>query len=144
MPTEVNKDLIRRYFEEVWNRGNLTVVEELQDPQYVEHSKRFIPMWRRAFPDLHMTVDTLMAEGNMVVIGITSRGTHLGTLEGDLLPSWFPQPLSPTGKQVEYKGIFFYSIVAGKIQREGHWGILDWISLLQQLGFTLSLDEVGG
>jgi predicted ester cyclase len=99
-------------------------------------------MWRRAFPDLHMSVDTLVAEGNTVVAGLATQGTHLGILEGHLLPSWFLQPLPPTGKRIDHRGIFFFSIGAGRIERKNHWGILDWITLLRQLGFTLSLNKV--
>jgi predicted ester cyclase len=140
MSLEQNKELIRRYFDEAWNRGNLAILAELQDPEYVEHSKQFIPMWRQAFPDFHISIDTLVAEGNTVVVGSSTQGTHLGTLEGHLLPSWFPQPLPPTGNHIDFRGIFFYSIAAGRIERKNHWGILDWITIVRQLGFTLSLD----
>jgi predicted ester cyclase len=143
MPLEENKALILRYFAEVHNQGNLAILAELQEPEYAAQTRQFIPLWRRAFPDLQVTVNELVAEGNRVVADLTFQGTHQGVLEGQLLPAWFPQSLPPTGKRVAYRGIYFFTIAAGKMQSEGHSGIADWMALLGQLGFAPAPDLVG-
>ena len=130
---EENKAFLRRYFEEIWNKGNLALLGAFLVPEYVEHSKAFVPAWRTAFPDLHMTLDELIAEGDKVIAGFTMRGTHQGELKGEKLP-WLPRPLPSTGKRVEMRGLFVYVIQGGKIQRHGHWGLMDYLGLLRQLG----------
>lgn len=131
MPIDENKTIVRRFFDEVYNHNNLAVCDELQEPEYATFQREWIPMLRRAFPDLHVTVDDLVAEEDKVVAAITVRGTHEGTLSGELI-QWLTDPVPPTGNRIEVKGIFIYPIVNGKIAavREG---IGDWLALLQQL-----------
>jgi predicted SnoaL-like aldol condensation-catalyzing enzyme len=97
MSTENNKALVRRFYEEVWNKGNLTAVDELIAPNYVNHfdapanvsvperfqqgrqeTKQFIPQWLTTFPDLHFIVEFQVAEGDLVVTHGTACGTHQG------------------------------------------------------------------
>lgn len=129
---EDNKALIRHYFEEVWNKGNLDLLDRIMVPEYVTHSKVFVPTLRDAFPDLHITLDDLIAEGNKVVVGFTSRGTHQGDLNKEKM-GWLPFSVPATGKPVEYKGLFIYIIVDGIIQRDGHWGLTDALGMLRQV-----------
>ncbi len=89
MPTEEeNKAIFRRYIEEVFNQGNLEIAEEIFD-RYIAHQpdgstlergpedvKRFIGEFRSAFPDLRISIDEQIAEGDKVVNRITFRGTH--------------------------------------------------------------------
>jgi predicted ester cyclase len=87
---EENKALLRRFFEEVYNRGNLAVADELVAEGYVSHNKldsqvlgpegieRAATMQRDAFPNLHTTIEHLIAEGNEVVVRGRDTGTHTG------------------------------------------------------------------
>ena len=75
-----------------------------------------------AFPDLHYTVEDLVAEGDKVVVRYTGRGTQQGELWG----------IPPTGKQMTYTGILIWRFAEGKIAE--HWAEPDRLGLMQQLG----------
>ena len=133
MSTEANKVLVRRFFEELWNQGNLVVADELLAPEHLHHFpgedihgpdgvKHLISGLRSAFPDFHLSTDDVIAEADQVVMRFTIRGTHQG--EGMGLP--------PTGKRVVYTGIDIFRISGGKIVER--WGEVDMLGLLQQLG----------
>ena len=108
MPTEEqNKASFRRYLEEAWNQSNLEVVDEIFD-RYVSHQpdgsvlergpedvKRFVGEFRSAFPDLRISPDDQIAEGDKVVSHGTIRGTHQGEFRG----------MAPTGEEREIKGM---------------------------------------
>jgi steroid delta-isomerase-like uncharacterized protein len=137
---EKNKAMVRNTFEEVWNRGNFSVVNERFSTDYVGHSineiqgpeggKQFAAMMRSAFPDFHYTVKDEIAEGDKVVHRWTVRGTHEGQFQG----------ISPTGKQVTITGISIYRIANGKIV-EG-WTNADMLGLMQQLGAVQEPERV--
>jgi predicted ester cyclase len=90
MSAEENKALVRRFFEEAWNKGNVAAVDEFMATDYVEHPlsselppgaeglKQLIIAYRSAFPDLKLTLDDIFAEGEMVAFRWSVRGTHLG------------------------------------------------------------------
>jgi predicted ester cyclase len=134
MSTEENKANARRVFEEVFNKGNLSVVDELIATNYVGHApgmpdfkgpegfKQYATMNRTAFPDLRMTTEDTVAEGDKVVNRWTARGTHKGDLMG----------IAPTGKQVTMTGMVITRYVGGK-QVEA-WVLSDMLGMLQQLG----------
>ncbi len=134
MSTEDNKALDRRGFEEVWNKGNLAVVDELNDANVVTHNppgpplrgteafKQFVLMYRRAFPDMQLTIEDQIAEGDKVVTRWTARGTHQGELMG----------IPPTGKQATVTGITVGRVVNGKFVES--WSNFDALGLMQQLG----------
>ncbi|MCB0144029.1 MAG: ester cyclase, partial [Caldilineaceae bacterium] len=67
MSTETNKAIVRRLWEEVWNQGNLSVCDEIFDADYAAHEKGFVPVLRAAFPDLHFTIEDMIAEDDKVV-----------------------------------------------------------------------------
>jgi steroid delta-isomerase-like uncharacterized protein len=130
-----NKAIFRRYFEEVLNTGDLTLVDELIAPNYVSHYptgydfgggpddvKQIVTMVRTAFPDVHFTVEDMIAEGNKVVGRWTFRGTH----EGDFMG------IPPTGRKAAVMGIAIYRIADGKIAEA--WVAWDAMGLMQQLG----------
>src|ERR671917_1513061 len=113
MSEEVNKAIFRRYIDEVGNQGNLEVADEIFD-RYIAHQpdgstlergpedvKRFQRQWRSAFPDIRISIDEQIAEGDKVVNRITIRGTHQREFRG----------MAPTGKEIELKGtsIFRFS-----------------------------------
>jgi steroid delta-isomerase-like uncharacterized protein len=134
MPAD-NKAQSRRVIEEVWNKGNLEVIDELvardhvlNDPSYPdpgrgpESVKRFVRMYREAFPDVRITIDDQIAEGDKVVTSWTARGTHRGALMG----------IPPTGKKAEVSGILIDRFSGGKIAETlGRW---DTLGLLRQIG----------
>jgi len=138
MSIEDNKAHVRRYLEEAWNMGNVGIIDELMASDYArymsgpaqplnrEGQKQRITALRKAFPDLHLTIDDLIAEGDKVVFRITLRGTHQGAFMG----------IAPTGKPVTVTAIDIARFVNGKIVE--HWGQMDSLGLMQQLGVASS------
>jgi steroid delta-isomerase-like uncharacterized protein len=133
MSTEDNKATIRRFHEEVWSQGKLTVVDELCAPNFIyntptgpihglEGFKQFATMYRTAFPDLQVPIEDMIAEADKVVTRWTARGTHKGDLMG----------IPPTGKQVTVTGILIGRFEGGKFT-EG-WIDFDALGMMQQLG----------
>lgn len=133
MSTEVNKAHVRQFFEEIYDGNNLAVCDEILEAEFAAFEKAWVPTWRTAFPDLTMTVDTLIAEGDQVVAAVTMRGTHTGVLDGDLV-NWLTSRLEPTGKQVEINGIFIYRIFNDRLLNAPHHAMGDWLAMLRQLG----------
>jgi steroid delta-isomerase-like uncharacterized protein len=129
-----HKALSRRVIEACFNQGNLALADELYAPDYVDHSappgfppgvagfKQQVAMYRAAFPDVHVTIEDQVAEGDKVVTRWTGRGTHQGELMG----------IAPTHKAVTVTGIAIDRIVAGKIVE--HWENFDQLGMLVQLG----------
>ncbi len=85
-----------------------------------------------AFPDLHVTPEDVIAEGDSVVARLTSRGTHQGEFQG----------IPPTGKQITLTGIEVFRIADGTIAER--WGEFDFLGLLQQLGVIPSPAQPSG
>jgi len=138
MDTNQNKALVRRFTEEVWNKGNLDVVTEIFAEDYVRHDlrpgnplpgpegqKRIAADFRAAFPDLHTTIDLVVAEANMVVVRWTTEGTHTG--------HWGNVP--PTGKRASFSGVNIFRIESGKVVEL--WNHRDDLGLMQQLGVPI-------
>jgi steroid delta-isomerase-like uncharacterized protein len=132
--SEANKALVRRFTNEVMNRGNLRVVDEIVAPNAVNHSsppgfpagtagvKQMATMYRSAFPDVRITIEDLVAEGDRVAARWSATGTHRGELMG----------IPATGKRVTVTGIEINRIVDGKIVE--HWESFDQLGMMQQLG----------
>jgi steroid delta-isomerase-like uncharacterized protein len=143
MSTEDNKAHVRQYLEEAWNKGNVGIIDELMTSDYARYmsgptqslnrdgQKQRITTFRKAFPDLHLTIDDLIAEGDQVVFRITLRGTHQGAFMG----------ISPTGKPVTVTAIDIARFVNGKIVE--HWGQMDALGLMQQLGVIPAPGQTG-
>jgi steroid delta-isomerase-like uncharacterized protein len=141
MPQE-NERLMRRFFEEVWNRGDYAIVDDLLAGDYVGHSppdeihgpeggKRFVAALRGAFPDIHFTIEDQIADGDRVVARWTARGTQTGAFQG----------LPPTGKQAVATGITIFRVANGKAV-EG-WTNFDALGLLRQLGVVAAPGRAG-
>ena len=133
MSTEQNKALVRRIFEEGLNQNKPAVFDELIAPSYVNHDlpapapgvegfKMVIGLFLSAFPDMRVTLEEELAEGNMV----TTRGYFTGTHKGDF------QGIPPTGKQVNVKYIDIWRVENGKLVE--NWVRLDELGMMQQLG----------
>jgi predicted ester cyclase len=139
MSTEDNKTLVRRFYEEVFNQKNTAAIDEFIDPHGVDHAappgtpdgiegqKQLIGMYLTAFPDLHFTVEDLIAEGDKVVDRLTARGTHQGEFMG----------ISPTGKHTTVTAIDITRVADGKFVE--HWLEMDTLGMLQQLGVVPSM-----
>lgn len=134
MSTEENRTIVRRVTSEVVSDGNLAAADELIAPNYVYHGtgvpdmhgvegfKQVIAMYRTALPDLQLTIEDMIAEGDKVATRFVVRGTHRGPL----------LDVAPTGKQITVAGIFISRIVGGKIAEE--WENLDALGMMHQLG----------
>lgn len=138
MGTEENKALMRRVVEEAFNRRELGVLDELfAGAAFVAHYpgvtlrgaaalRGAVAQLHARFPDLHVVIDDLVAEGDKVTVRVTFRGT--------LAQEWHAQGLvcRPTGTPVTWASLFISRIADGKVAEE--WEIMDRFGLLQQLG----------
>lgn len=135
MSNERNRELVRRMVEEMFNRGNLNLADEFLAPEFAEREElppgipsgregviQLTTMLRSAFPDFKATIDDMIAEGDKVVIRQTWRGTHKGEFMG----------IPPTGKSVSIKVIDIIRVDGGKFVE--HWGQMDTMGMMQQLG----------
>jgi predicted ester cyclase len=134
MSTEVNKASVRRFYDEVFNKKNRAAIDEFIAPNQVDHAappgtpgglagaKQLLGMYLTAFPDFHLTVEDMIAEGDRVVARFTMRGTQQGAF----------MDIPPTGKQVTVTAIDINCISGGKSVE--HWIEMDTLGLLQQLG----------
>lgn len=132
--SESNKAIKRRCAAEVFTEGKLALVDEMFASNFVYHEptghevhgpeavKQQAIMYRTAFPDLKVTINDMIAEGDKVVTHYTVQGTHHGELMG----------IPPTGKQVTLAGIVIDRFSGGQIVEE--WEIADALGLMQQLG----------
>jgi predicted ester cyclase len=137
-----NKALVRRYIEEVFNQRNLAAVETFLAPHGIDHTlpptlptdltgtKTAIAMFLRAVPDLQVTLEDVVAEGDRVAVRYTSRGTQRGPFG----------PIPATGRPVQISSYLTARIADGKIVEM--WGLDDQLGLLQQLGVIPALVAV--
>ena len=134
MSTEDNKNLIHRFIEEIINTGNIDSIGNYISPEYVEvhegkrhalgieGAKAHIIGVRQTYPDLHLTIEHQIAEGEWVATCITARGTHKG--------SWFG--IKPTGKPVVFTGVNVNKVVDGLIVEHG--GAANMLGPLLEIG----------
>ena len=145
MSTEQNKALARRIMEEVINQGNASLADELFAPDFVEHEelppgipsgieavKTLFTMFRGAFPDFQVKVDDLIAEGDKVVVRSTWSGTHKGEFMG----------IPASGKRVSFGVYDTIRMADGKVVE--HWGQMDNMGLMQQIGAIPAPGAVAG
>ena len=131
---EQDKHLIRTFYEEVLNKGDLDRIPELcsedivdhesppEMPQGIEGIKAFVSMFREAFPDLRVTVEDELAEGDRAAARSRWTGTHDGQFMG----------VPPSGNRIDIEAIDIIRIVDGKAAE--HWGVTDNMELMQQIG----------
>lgn len=137
--SEANKTVSRRFVEEAFNGGKYEVLEELIAPTYVNHDpatgdvtgidgvQQSIDGYRSAFPDLRITIEEQIAEGDLVATRWTAIGTHKGELMG----------VAATGKEATVTGLTLDRIKDGKILES--WTNWDTLGMLQQLGVIPAL-----
>jgi pSer/pThr/pTyr-binding forkhead associated (FHA) protein/ketosteroid isomerase-like protein len=132
---EEHREMFERWFEELWNKKNYSITQELVHPDFTAHGAGgqdikqgpngvadMVRTWHTAFPDGKMTMDDIITEGEFSVIRMTFRGTHTGDFYGN----------PPSGNKVEVTSIGIDRVVDGKIT-EG-WGELNMLGLMQQIG----------
>ena len=129
---QANKAVIRRLVTEVLDGGRLEVIDELYAPELAPAARRWITPFRASFPDVHMEVIDLIAEGDKVVGRFTCSATHLGNWLGH----------APTGRRFEQVDeVAIFRLRDGRIANT--WSLEDNLSRLQQLGLTVSPDPGG-
>lgn len=120
---EHNKEAVRRLVDEVLNAGRLEAIDELYPPALAPRATRWIAPFRVSFPDVHMEVVDLIAEGDKVVGRFRCSGTHLGAWRGH----------APTGRRFErIDEVYIFQFSDGKIVQA--WGLEDTLRRLEQLG----------
>jgi steroid delta-isomerase-like uncharacterized protein len=140
MSIESNREIIRRYFEEVWNEGDISVLDEIIDPGFINHTpstpepivgpddlKPVVIILRAAFPDLKFTIEDEIYDGDKAVVRCTMQGTHLGHLFG----------IPATGKSIKVNHIQIDRIVDDKITE--HWRLTDELEMYRQVGAMKAL-----
>jgi steroid delta-isomerase-like uncharacterized protein len=135
---EKNKDLIRVYTAEFWNKQNMAVYDEYLSTDLIVHNpdadlnyeqfKGLCQAYFAAFPDLNITTDEIIAEGDKITKVWTANCTHKGEL----------MKIPATGKQIRVKGIELFRIADGKIAEI--WAVMDNLGMLQQLGVIPSME----
>ncbi len=132
--TEGNKAQFLRTYEELFNKGNVAIADELVTPDFLNHeaptgmdrgpeSMRYaVIMLRTAFPDLHFTIEELVAEGDIVTGRLTMTGTHQGPFQG----------IPPTGRSFQEAQMHFVRFRDGKAIE--HRAVRDDLGMMQQLG----------
>jgi len=133
--SEANKEIVRRFFEEGGNKRNLAVFDEIVVEDFKDHApmphppgrqglKQMLGGFQAALPDMRITVEDLVAEGDRVVARLTVGGTHKGPLMG----------VPATGKRLSWTAIHLFRIQGGRIVER--WAEADVAGMLRQLGLV--------
>jgi predicted ester cyclase len=134
MSAKKNKNIVRRYYEEVVNTGNIDKIEDFISEEYteifdgkrhsvgIEGAKAHVVGVRQTYADLHLSIERQIAEDELVVTCITARGTHVG--------SWLG--IKPTGKLVTFTGVNVDRVVGGRIVLHG--GAANMLGPLLEIG----------
>jgi len=134
--TANNADLLRRWFDEIWNRGNVDAADELLAPKAILHEtavagdgkqtldefKAMARAFRDAMPDIRFHVDETLQDGSRAAARVTVTGTHTGSGLG----------IAPTGRSVRISGIVMIRAAGGRTV-EG-WSNFDMLGFYDQLG----------
>ena len=142
--SEENKALYRRTFEEVFNKGDLAIVDDLVAPDFLNHevpsgmknrgpdsTRQIVKMLRTAFPDLHVTIEELVADQDTVAGRVTMSGTHLGPFQG----------IPPTGRSFQQAHMHFVRFRDGKAIE--HRAVRDDLGMMRQLGLIAAPANAG-
>jgi steroid delta-isomerase-like uncharacterized protein len=135
MSAEYNKELVRRFYEEVWRKGNVDVADDVFARDYVRHDlrateaapgpegqKQIARAFRAAFPDLTFEVEIDVAEGDYVAARWTASGTHSGRWGN----------VDATGRFVIFSGVNIFRFERGLVAEM--WNHRDDLGLQDQLG----------
>jgi len=132
MTTEENKTIVRRFMTEVLQQGDMSVIDQICAPNYVnrltgqgiDSFKQINQLMKTAIPDYHFTIENLVAEGDQVVARFTMTGTITGSVMGS----------KPSGKAFSVRGLTYYRLSNGKIVEDDPITNQD---LMQLLGVKL-------
>jgi predicted SnoaL-like aldol condensation-catalyzing enzyme len=139
---EANKLLIKSFIQEVFNKHNLTAIDKYYAPNAIQHNpiaaqgrqeykQSFIPFFS-IFPDIHATIEHILAENSVVVVFLNWTGTHKGDFQGILA----------TNKPITMRTADLFRIGANDTIVE-HWNVVDSLNLLKQIGvITLNQSSV--
>jgi predicted ester cyclase len=142
MSIEAHKTIVRRTFEEIFNQGNLALVDTWVAANFVNHAapahrpsgpeslKEHVVLLRVAFPDMHFKIEELIADEECVAARVTFQGIHRGVFRG------FP----PTDKPFVQLQMHMVRFVEGKVVE--HWAVRDDLGLMQQLGIVPSSGHI--
>lgn len=139
MSLEENKAIVRRLIGAI-NGRNLALLDDLIAQDFFYHAqphqiqgldavRQVIEDEVKGFPDLHVTIEDIIAEGDKVWVHLEQTGTHTGEFLG----------LAPTGKKMKYASVAIWRIANGKIV-EG-WGVYDYLDYYKELGFIKHTEE---
>ncbi len=136
---QTNKEIVQRMADEIWNQGNLDAADELFAADFVNHDpnpapnpgdvtdlesyKGWVVEYLNAYPDYHVEVHDMVAEGDKVGARYTATGTHQGDFFG----------IEATGNQVTMTMVNVYRLAGGKIVEA--WWSYDMLGMLEQIGF---------
>ena len=147
MSAELNKAIVRRFYQEIWNERNSAVIDEIFAPHCVTHQlssgaaiettardpetvKQHVAEWVKAFPDLRFEVEELLADSDRVVSRSVMHGTHEGDWHG----------IAPTGRRVMIRMMVIHRIAGGQIVED--WVLVESLGFFQQLGLVASTPEI--
>ncbi len=133
--SDQNKSIVRRFVDEVWNKKNPSMIDELIAANCVIHTpdgqlrgpseyRQLYDRYTKAFPDCTLSIDDMVAEGEKVVARYTVRGKHQGELRG----------FAPTNKQINVQGTAILRFSSGKLVEEH--SVWDTLGLMEQLGLV--------
>jgi steroid delta-isomerase-like uncharacterized protein len=138
MSLERNKSVTRRFIEEIWNNRQLDVADEIFAPDCITHQLRsggnltmprgpealkyHVTEWLSAFPDIHIVIEQMLADADLVMTQCVYQGTHSGIWNG----------VPPSGKVITIQVSVVHRIVKGLIVED--WVLVDSLGLFQQLG----------
>jgi predicted ester cyclase len=132
---EENKVLIKSFIVDVFNQHDLTAIDKYLLPNLtdgtgktIESFKKYLTSLFSSFPDLHVKIEHILAENNLVLVFLNFVGTHKGEFNGR----------SPTNKRVTNRSADLYRIENDKIVE--HWDVVDQLDLLKQIGAINSTD----
>ena len=132
---EKDNKAIMRQFWDVWEQGNIDLLDDLLAPEYINHTlatpdlpsgpegvKEVVSMFRSGIPDLRVAIEDMIAEGDRVATRYALEGTHRGDLFG----------VAPTGRALSIKSMTVERLSGGKIIE--HWRVTDELDMMRQLG----------
>jgi steroid delta-isomerase-like uncharacterized protein len=134
MSTVDNQSVVRRFYEEVLNKGDLKIAEDILSPDFHDHGapapgiegfKQLFSIIAGIYPDIHVKIEDMIAEEDKVAVRLSVRGTQKGAFRG------FPA----TNKQAQWTGMDFIRLANGRMVER--WGERDFLGMLQQLGYAL-------
>jgi len=134
--------IVRRFWDEVWNRGELSAIENLVADDFTNFGIRrpgaeaalrhIVTVWRTAFPDLLFAIEEEIVLGDRIVHRVTARGTHLGEFGDGVGPARMMGSMPPTGRRFEVDQIHIHRVEGGRVA--GHSATRNDLLMLSQLG----------